>query len=66
MSNGRRGTIAWFAANPVAANLLMILVIVLGLMQMGSLRKEAFPSMEPDSLTISVSYGSGSAQPTAG
>ncbi len=62
MSSGHRGVIAWFAANPVAANLLMILVIVLGLMQMGSLRKEAFPSMEPDRLTVSVTYDSGSAQ----
>ncbi len=62
MSNRPRGLIPWFAANPVAANLLMILVIALGVMQMGSLRKEAFPSMEPDRITISVSYDSGSAQ----
>jgi len=54
--------IAWFAGNPVAANLLLVLVIALGVSQMGSLRKEAFPSMEPDTLTISVSYNSGSAQ----
>ena len=56
------GIINWFAANPVAANLLMILVIVLGILQAGSLRKEAFPSMEPDNLSISVSYNSGDAQ----
>lgn len=55
------GIIAWFASNPVAANLLMILVIVLGVLQSTQLRKEAFPSAEPDSLTISVSYDSGSA-----
>ncbi len=57
-----RGIIPWFARNPVAANLLMLLVIALGVFQAGSLRKEAFPSMEPDSLTISVSYTSGSAR----
>lgn len=56
------GIIGWFANNPVAANLLMLLVIVLGVLQSGSLRKEAFPSMEPDSLTISITYRSGSAQ----
>ena len=56
-----RGIIPWFARNPVAANLLLVLVIALGLFQMGSLRKEAFPSMEPDSITVSVSYDSGSA-----
>ncbi|MDO6461695.1 efflux RND transporter permease subunit [Granulosicoccaceae sp. 1_MG-2023] len=56
-----RGIIDWFAANPVAANLLMVLIIVLGILQAGSLRKEAFPSMEPDSIDISVSYSSGDA-----
>lgn len=57
-----RGIIAWFARNSVAANLLMLLVIAMGAIALGSLQKEAFPSMEPDSLTISVSYDSGSAQ----
>jgi len=56
------GIIGWFASNPVAANLLMLLIIVLGLMQAGSLRKEAFPSMDPYSLSISITYRSGSAQ----
>ncbi|MGY8810136.1 MAG: efflux RND transporter permease subunit [Pseudomonadales bacterium] len=55
------GIIAWFARNPVAANLLMLLVIVLGVMSMGDLRKEAFPAMEPDSINIGVTYDSGSA-----
>lgn len=55
------GIIGWFASNPVAANLLMILIILLGVLEMSQLRKEAFPSREPDSLTISVSYDSGSA-----
>ncbi|WP_221796891.1 efflux RND transporter permease subunit [Oceanobacter mangrovi] len=56
------GVIGWFADNPVAANLLMILVIALGIFQMGDLRREAFPSMEPDSVTVSISYDSGSAE----
>ncbi len=56
------GIIGWFAQNKVAANLLMVLVMVLGILQLGSLRKEAFPSMEPDKVTVSVSYDSGSAQ----
>ncbi|MBK84996.1 MAG: acriflavine resistance protein B [Gammaproteobacteria bacterium] len=58
----KQGIIPWFAANPVAANLLMILVIVLGIFQVGELRKEAFPSLEPNSLSISVTYNSGSAE----
>lgn len=59
-----RGIIPWFAANAVAANLLMLLIVALGILQAGSLRKEAFPSMEPDSINISVFYDSGSARLT--
>jgi len=59
--NWNRGIIPWFARNPVAANLLLVLVIALGLFQVGSLRKEAFPSLEPNSITVSVTYDSGSA-----
>ncbi|MEM7266729.1 MAG: hypothetical protein AAF370_12370, partial [Pseudomonadota bacterium] len=38
-----RGIIAWFAQNSVAANLLMVSLIVLGLVSMNDIRKEAFP-----------------------
>lgn len=57
-----RGVIAWFVRNPVAANLLLILVLLLGLFQAGQLRREAFPGLAADSLTIQVQYNSGSAQ----
>lgn len=57
-----QGIIPWFVSNPVAANLLLILVIVLGAWQLTTLRKEAFPSMDPHSINVSVSYSSGSAQ----
>ncbi|PCI59123.1 MAG: acriflavine resistance protein B [Methylophilaceae bacterium] len=57
----RNGIIGWFAANSVAANLLMLLVVVLGVLEIGEIRKEAFPSRDPDKITISVSYDSGSA-----
>ena len=56
------GVISWFATNPVTANLLLLLVIILGALQLSQLRKEAFPSLSPNKLTISVSYNSGSAQ----
>ncbi len=57
-----KGIIPWFVSNPVAANLLLMLVIVLGAWQLTTLRKEAFPSMDPHSINVSVSYSSGSAQ----
>lgn len=56
------GVISWFAANPVAANLLMLIVIALGLFSFKELRKEAFPPLEPDSITVSVAYDSGDAE----
>lgn len=59
MSNQQKGIIAWFAANSVAANLLMLSVIVLGLLSVNSLRKEAFPPWPADQVTVSVNYDSG-------
>ncbi|WP_417580508.1 efflux RND transporter permease subunit [Nitrincola sp.] len=55
----QKGIIAWFTRNTVAANLLLLGVIFMGIMSLGELRREAFPSMEPDQVTISVSYNSG-------
>lgn len=56
-----KGIIAWFASNSVAANLLMMAIIFLGLMSFNQLRKEAFPPWPTDTLSISVSYDSGDA-----
>ncbi|MBW8189741.1 efflux RND transporter permease subunit [Neiella marina] len=55
------GLISWFAQNPVAANLLLISVLILGVLAAGQLRKEAFPSLEPDRITVSMNYDSGDA-----
>jgi len=61
-STNHKGIIAWFAQNSVAANLLLLGVIALGLLSLNNLRKEAFPSMEPDSIRVSVVYDSGDAK----
>jgi multidrug efflux pump subunit AcrB len=55
------GPIAWFAGNPVAANLLMVLILLTGIVTAAGLRTEGFPSLAPKSITISVAYDSGSA-----
>ena len=57
-----KGIIAWFAANSVAANLLMLSIIFLGIMSFDKLRKEAFPPMPSDSVRISMVYNSGDAK----
>jgi multidrug efflux pump subunit AcrB len=47
--------IAWFAKNSVAANLLMISIIIGGVMSLrDGLRLEIFPSSEPDTVSVSV------------
>ncbi|MCB5162448.1 efflux RND transporter permease subunit [Marinomonas algarum] len=57
-----KGIIPWFANNPVAANLLLILMITLGIINVGSINKEAFPSLSPNRVSISVVNDSGSAK----
>ncbi|MFA0725203.1 efflux RND transporter permease subunit, partial [Vibrio sp. 10N.222.49.E5] len=58
-SKPHAGAIAWFANNSVAANLLLMGVIITGLISLNTLRKEAFPSLEPDVVSVSVTYDSG-------
>lgn len=58
----QKGWVAWFAANPVAANLLMLLILVAGIISAVNLRVEAFPPLPPNSVSIYVSYDSGSAR----
>jgi multidrug efflux pump subunit AcrB len=51
-----KGIIAWFAANSVAANLLMIIIIVGGLLTVGSIRKETNPALELNMIQVRVPY----------
>ena len=46
----------WFVDNPVAANMLMILVVVGGGMTLTSIRQEMFPTITPPLITVSVPY----------
>jgi multidrug efflux pump subunit AcrB len=51
------GMITWFARNSVAANLLMIGIVALGLSALSTrILVEVFPSFERDVVTIMVSY----------
>ncbi|MFT7505509.1 MAG: multidrug efflux pump subunit AcrB [Gammaproteobacteria bacterium] len=51
-----RGLIAYFAKNPVAANLLMIILLVGGLLSVLGLTAQVFPTTDPGSVSISVAY----------
>ena len=52
----QKGLIAWFAANHVAANLLMLLIIVAGLLSAFSIRKETQPEIDLNWVQVRVSY----------
>jgi multidrug efflux pump subunit AcrB len=51
-----KGMIAWFAANHVAANLLMVLIIVAGLISLSGIRKETNPEFELNMIQVEVPY----------
>ncbi|MFT4635336.1 MAG: multidrug efflux pump subunit AcrB [Arenicella sp.] len=49
--------IEWFARNPVAANLLMITIVICGLLSASRLIPlEVFPRIEIDAVTVSTAY----------
>lgn len=52
----RGGAIAWMARNPVAANLLMAVVMVAGLIAVFELRKEVFPTFPTELIRVTVPY----------
>jgi multidrug efflux pump subunit AcrB len=48
--------IDWFAGNHVAANLLMIMLILGGLLTVQSIKQEVFPDVDLDMVTVQVPY----------
>jgi multidrug efflux pump subunit AcrB len=56
MQDSRRGPLAWFAANHVAANVLMIFILVSGALALASVVIEVFPEIDTDTVTIRVPY----------
>ncbi|MEC8191891.1 MAG: efflux RND transporter permease subunit [Myxococcota bacterium] len=50
------GPIAWMARNPVASNLLMIIILVAGLLGVSRIKQEVFPEFELDMVIVTVAY----------
>lgn len=46
----------WFIRNPVAANLLMFMILVAGAFSLYSIRIEGFPKVPPDTVIIQTSF----------
>ena len=52
----QRGIIAWFAANHVAANLLMLLILFAGMVSLFTIRKQTTPDFELNTIEVRVPY----------
>ena len=52
----KKGPLAWMAENSVAANLLMALVVISGLIMMQRVKQEVFPEFDLDIIVINVVY----------
>ncbi|HPG25721.1 MAG TPA: efflux RND transporter permease subunit, partial [Myxococcota bacterium] len=51
-----KGAIEWFVRNPVAANLLMLVMVVGGLLSLSNIQQEEFPPIEPEAVQVTVEY----------
>ena len=51
-----RSAIAWMAENHVAANLLMVFIIVAGIISVINVKQEIFPEIPLDFITVEVVY----------
>ena len=51
-----KGMIDWFARNGVAANLMMVFIVMSGIMAVTTVREEVFPELELDRINIEVPY----------
>jgi multidrug efflux pump subunit AcrB len=56
MKDSRKGPLAWFAANHVAANVLMAFILISGALSLARVVVEIFPEMDTDIVTVRVPY----------
>lgn len=55
-STPRKGVISWFAHNPVAVNLLMLIIIITGIGSAFKIQRAMFPTFEINIIRIVVTY----------
>ena len=51
-----KGMIDWFARNSVAANLMMVFIVVSGIIALATVKEEIFPELTLDRINIEVPY----------
>lgn len=60
--NPQTGLISWFARNSVAANLLMIFILIMGAFGYKTIQRQMFPNIERNFINISAQYRGASPQ----
>ncbi|RPH16693.1 MAG: efflux RND transporter permease subunit [Alteromonadaceae bacterium TMED7] len=60
--NPQSGLISWFARNSVAANLLMIFILIMGAFGYKTIQRQMFPNIERNYINISAQYRGASPQ----
>ncbi len=58
----KSGLLAWFAGNAVAANILMLALVLSGFYMITTMRTEVFPEIDPRTVTVSVAYSGANPQ----
>jgi multidrug efflux pump subunit AcrB len=53
---GHKGVIAWFAMNPVAANLLMAIIMVVGIASAFTIQRAMFPAFDIEIVSVNMAY----------
>ena len=61
-SEKQTGLIAYFANNSVAANLMMVFIIVMGIISFFTIQRQMFPNIEINYITINANYPGASPQ----
>ena len=62
---GKNGPMGWMAANPVAANILMLFFLLGGLYWSSQIKQEVFPEFDLDEVIIRVAYPGASPEEVA-
>lgn len=58
----QHGIISWFARNSVAANLLMIFIIIMGIASYFTIQRQMFPNIEINYINVEATYPGASPQ----
>ncbi|MBQ4839699.1 efflux RND transporter permease subunit [Pseudoalteromonas luteoviolacea] len=58
----QKGLIAYFAHNSVAANLMMVFILIMGIVSYFTIQRQMFPSIELNFVSINASYPGASPQ----